>query len=64
MPSSPCTSYFQQRVPGVYWWLGIANAREGFTQPLHSPHFDFGEEVLAIGAAVQAQTVMDFLESR
>jgi amidohydrolase len=57
-------AYFQQQVPGVYWWLGIANAEDGFDQPLHSPHFDFDEEVLALGAAVQAQAVIDFLESK
>jgi amidohydrolase len=56
-------AYFQQRVPGVYWWLGIANAKEGFTQPLHSPYFDFDEEVLAVGAAVQTQAARDFLEA-
>jgi amidohydrolase len=56
-------AYFQQRVPGVYWWLGIANAEKGFDQPLHSPHFDFDEELLALGAAVQAQAAVDFLES-
>lgn len=54
-------AYFQQRVPGVYWWLGISNEEEGYTQPLHSPDFDFNEEVLAIGAAVQAQAVVNFL---
>jgi amidohydrolase len=57
-------AYFQQRVPGVYWWLGIANAENGFNQPLHSPHFDFSEEALAVGAAVQTQVVADFLESQ
>jgi amidohydrolase len=57
------TAYFQERVPGVYWWLGIANAANGFDQPLHSPRFDFDEEVLAVGAAVQAQAAMDFLET-
>jgi metal-dependent amidase/aminoacylase/carboxypeptidase family protein len=56
-------AFFQQRIPGVYWWLGILNAAEGFDQPLHSPRFDFNEEVLAVGAAVQAQAVMDFLET-
>jgi amidohydrolase len=56
-------AYFQQRIPGVYWWLGILNAAEGFDQPLHSPRFDLNEEVLAVGAAVQAQAVMDFLET-
>jgi amidohydrolase len=56
-------AYFQQRVPGVYWWLGISDQEQGYTQPLHSPSFDFNEEVLAIGAAVQAQAVEDFLET-
>jgi amidohydrolase len=57
-------AFFQQRVPGVYWWLGIANAAEDFDRPLHSPHFDFAEEVLAVGAAVQAQAAEDFLARR
>ena len=56
-------AFFQQRIPGVYWWLGIANGAAGFDQPLHSPHFDFDEEVLAVGAAVQTQAVIDFLEA-
>lgn len=55
-------AYFQQQIPGVYWWLGVSNQEEGYTQPLHSPEFDFNEEVLAIGAAVQAQAAIDFLE--
>jgi amidohydrolase len=54
-------AYFQQRVPGVYWWLGTADPAGGFSEPLHSPYFDFDEDLLAVGAAVQAQAVMDFL---
>jgi amidohydrolase len=57
-------AYFQQRVPGVYWWLGIRNEEKGFAQPLHSPYFNFNEDVLAIGAAVQAQVVFDYLQAR
>jgi amidohydrolase len=56
-------AYFQQQVPGVYWWLGIAGIAGADTEPLHSPHFDFDEEVLAVGAAVQAQAAVDFLGS-
>ena len=56
-------AYFQQRVPGAYWFLGTRSEEKGFDQPLHSPHFDFDEHVLAIGAAVQAQVVTDFLFS-
>ena len=56
-------AYFQQKVPGIYWWLGIRNEEKGFVQPLHSPYFDFNEEVLAIGAAVQVQAVVDYLQA-
>jgi amidohydrolase len=54
-------AYFQQRVPGVYWFLGIRNPAKGFTEALHSPLFDFDEEVLALGAAVQAQAALEYL---
>ena len=55
-------AYFQQKVPGVYWFLGIRNEEKGFDQPLHSPYFDFNEEMLALGAAVQARVAMKYLE--
>jgi amidohydrolase len=54
-------AFFQQRVPGVYWFLGIRNPAKGYTEPLHSPRFDFDEDVLALGAAVQAQAALEFL---
>jgi amidohydrolase len=54
-------AYFQQQVPGVYWLLGTRNEEKGFDKPLHNPYFDFDEDVLALGAAIQAQAVTDFL---
>ncbi len=54
-------AYFHQRVPGVYWLLGVRNEELGFSEPLHSPYFDFNEEVLAIGAAIQCQAAIDAL---
>ena len=38
-------SRYQQKVPGVYFLLGVGN-----TPPLHSPVFQFDEEVLTVGA--------------
>lgn len=38
-------SYYQQKVPGVYFLLGV-----GDTMPLHSPRFSFDENVLSAGA--------------
>jgi amidohydrolase len=54
-------AYFHMRVPGIYWFLGIRDPEAGYTEPLHSPHFDFNEEVMALGAAVQAQAALDYL---
>jgi hypothetical protein len=35
-----------------------------FTHPLHSPYFDFNEEILPLGAAIHACSAVDFLISR
>lgn len=57
-------SYFHQQVPGVHWQLGIANPEKGFNHPLHSPLFDFNEQVMPLGAAIHAQCAKDFLTNR
>ena len=57
-------AYFHQKVPGVHWLLGTANPTLGFTHPLHSPLFDFNEEVMTLGAAIQACCAVDFLDNR
>jgi amidohydrolase len=54
-------SYFFQKVPGVLWFLGTSNPDKGFIHPHHSPLFDFDENVMPLGAAIHAQSVMDFL---
>jgi amidohydrolase len=63
IPGGDDAAFFQQKVPGVYWLLGIRNEEKGFIQPLHSPHFDFNEAAMAIGAAVQVQSVLDYLSA-
>jgi len=57
-------AYFHQKVPGVHWLLGTANPAMGFTHPLHSPFFDFNEEAMPLGAAIQACCAVDFLNYR
>jgi amidohydrolase len=68
MPSPSMTgedvAYFHEKVPGVHWLLGTANPALGFTHPLHSPFFDFNEETMALGAAIQASCAVDFLKNR
>jgi len=57
-------SYFHQEIPGVHWQLGIANSAKKYIHPLHSPYFDFNEEIMPIGAAIHAQCAVDFLINR
>jgi len=57
-------AYFHEKVPGVHWLLGTANPALGFVHPLHSPLFDFNEDVLPLGAAVHACCAVDFLTNR
>jgi amidohydrolase len=57
-------SYFHQKVPGAHWLLGTANPAMNFTHPLHSPFFDFNEDVMPLGAAVHARSAVDFLINR
>ena len=68
MPSPSMTgedvAYFHQKVPGVHWLLGTANPTMEFTHPLHSPLFDFNEEVMPLGAAIHAGCAVDFLNNR
>jgi amidohydrolase len=56
-------SYFQEKVPGVFWFLGTNNPDREFTHPLHSPLFDFDEAVLPVGSALHTQCAVDFLSA-
>jgi len=54
-------AYFHQHVPGVYWQLGTGDPERGFGHPLHSPRFDFDEELLALGTAIQARAAWELM---
>ena len=45
-------AFMLQAVPGAYVWLGQASAERGAA--LHTPGYDFNDEVLPIGAALLA----------
>jgi amidohydrolase len=59
-PGSEDFSYFLQRAPGCYFLLGVH--KPGTPRRfLHSPHFDMDESALPVGAAVLAQSALDYL---
>lgn len=52
---------YQEKVPGVFTFLNIANKEKGSTAALHNPRFMVDEDVLWHGTAMQVQTALDFL---
>jgi len=57
-------SYFAKIVPGGFIWLGAGNKKKGLISALHHPKFTIDETALPVGAAVLAETCMEFLNSR
>ncbi|QXM05575.1 M20 metallopeptidase family protein [Crassaminicella indica] len=45
-------SYFQRQIPGLFFFLGVRNEKEGYVYPLHHCQFNFHEEVLLTGIQV------------
>ncbi|GLJ55272.1 hypothetical protein SUGI_1186110 [Cryptomeria japonica] len=50
-------SFYQQRIPGVFFIIGIQNEKVGSIHSPHSPFFFVDEDVLPIGAALHTAIV-------
>ena len=54
-------SYFLERVPGCYFFLGTRNESRGLVHPHHSPRFDIDEAALGIGVEIMRRVVQRYL---
>ena len=57
-------SYFAQRIPGAFYFLGTGNEARKSSYPLHSPRFDVDEDALPLGAALNAGLALWYAELR
>jgi amidohydrolase len=59
-------SYFQQRVPGLFFFLGITPRDQEMTKaaPNHSPRFYIDESGLLMGVRAMAALTVDFLAGK
>lgn len=55
-------SFYMQKVPAVFGFVGSRNAEKCITAVNHNDHYDVDESVLKRGAALSAQFAFDFLE--
>ncbi|MCL7974336.1 MAG: M20 family metallopeptidase [marine benthic group bacterium] len=54
---------FQERVPGVMYFLGVSNSEEGWVGMPHSPDFIADERSIGVGASAMAAVILDYLGS-
>jgi len=54
-------SYYLEKVPGVYIFLGAGNEEKGIMQTNHHEEFNIDEDALEIGTVLNVQYALDFL---
>lgn len=47
-------SMYQQKIPGIFFFVGTKNQEKGFVAPLHNADFDFDETILCTGVQMYA----------
>jgi len=54
-------SYFQEKVPGTFIFVGVGNPEKGIVYPQHHPKYDIDEQALANGVEIMAKTALKLL---
>lgn len=57
-------AYFQQKVPGVYFFLGGSNVEKGIVAMNHAPNFNVDEESIRIGVRSFSSLIVQRLDGR
>lgn len=52
---------YQQKIPGVYFFLGVGNTAKKITAMIHTEYFDMDEDALPIGVRALASVTLDYL---
>ncbi len=61
MTPSEDFSFFQEKIPGVYFFLGVASPEDKNPASNHSPYFFADENSLPVGVRVMSSIAMDYL---
>lgn len=52
---------YQERIPGLYFFLGVGNRAKNITAMIHTEYFDMDEDALPIGVRAMSTAVLDYL---
>lgn len=56
-------SFYQDRIPGAIYLLGVSNTAQGVLGMPHHPQFTVDEDAIYIGARAMAMVLWDYLEN-
>lgn len=54
-------SYYLQKIPGTFVFLGVENRDKGVIYPQHHPRYDIDEDILPIGTALHVAVALEYL---
>jgi amidohydrolase len=57
-------SFFAQKIPGFYFFLGVKSPAQTSAAPLHSPSFSPDERAIPIGIRVMTNLLLDALDTQ
>jgi len=60
----PYFAYFQQKIPGVYFFLGGSNFKKGIIAMNHAPNFAVDEESIKIGVRSFSSLILERLNAK
>jgi len=55
-------SYYQQKIPGTFVFLGVESREKGIIYPQHHPKYDIDEDILPIGTALHVAVALEYLK--
>ena len=56
-------AYYLGHIPGVFYWLGVANPEKGITGIPHTPHFDVDEDCIMVGVNAMSKMLLAYLDN-
>lgn len=56
-------SYFLEKVPGAYFFIGVGNPDKGIVYPQHHPQYDIDEDALCYGMEIMASSAVELAQN-
>jgi len=57
-------SFYLQKVPGTFAFLGVENKEKGIIYPHHHPKFNIDEDILPLGTALHVSVAVEYLREQ